>query len=111
VVRNLRGISAQYNQTRSVLLDVVLLRHWPRQATRQHDTERRVYTSKPDPFLLVPGEHHGGSSYALPFYFPNRPFDVLPAMSVGLFQYRGAAKDGGTLEYVFEAGEQNSPNP
>ena len=22
----------------------------------------------------------------------------------------GAAKDGGTLEYVFEAGEQNSPN-
>ena len=27
-----------------------------------------------------------------------------------LFRYRGAAKDGGTLEYVFEAGEQNSPN-
>jgi hypothetical protein len=26
------------------------------------------------------------------------------------FVYRGAAKDGGTLEYVFEAGEQNSPN-
>jgi hypothetical protein len=23
---------------------------------------------------------------------------------------RGAAKDGGTLEYVFEAAEQNSPN-
>jgi hypothetical protein len=23
--------------------------------------------------------------------------------------YRGAANDGGTLEYVFEAGEQNSP--
>jgi hypothetical protein len=36
---------------------------------------------------------------------------ILPAMSVGLFQYRGAAKDGGTLEYVFEAGEQNFPNP
>jgi hypothetical protein len=34
----------------------------------------------------------------------------LPAMSVELFRYRGAAKDGGTLEYVFEAGEQNSPN-
>jgi hypothetical protein len=32
------------------------------------------------------------------------------AMSVELFRYRGAAKDGGTLEYVFEAGEQNSPN-
>jgi hypothetical protein len=31
-------------------------------------------------------------------------------MSVELFRYRGAAKDGGTLEYVFEAGEQNSPN-
>jgi hypothetical protein len=35
---------------------------------------------------------------------------TLPAMSVELFRYRGAAKDGGTLEYVFEAGEQNSPN-
>src|ERR1700730_18375853 len=32
------------------------------------------------------------------------------AMSVELFRYRGAAKDGGTLEYVFEAGERNSPN-
>jgi hypothetical protein len=31
-------------------------------------------------------------------------------MSVELFRYRGAAKDGGTLEYVFETGEQNSPN-
>ena len=30
-------------------------------------------------------------------------------MSVELFRYRGAAKDGGTLEYIFEAGEQNSP--
>ena len=35
---------------------------------------------------------------------------LLPALSVELFRYRGAAKDGGTLEYVFEAGEQNSPN-
>ena len=35
---------------------------------------------------------------------------TVPAMSVELFRYRGAAKDGGTLEYVFEAGEQNSPN-
>jgi hypothetical protein len=33
-----------------------------------------------------------------------------PGMSVELFRYRGAAKDGGTLEYVFEAGGQNSPN-
>jgi hypothetical protein len=31
-------------------------------------------------------------------------------MSIELFRYRGAAKDGGTLEYVFDAGEQNSPN-
>ncbi len=35
---------------------------------------------------------------------------TIPAMSVELFRYRGAAKDGGTLEYVFEAGEQNSPD-
>jgi hypothetical protein len=35
---------------------------------------------------------------------------TIPAMSVELFRYRGAAKDGGTLEYVFEAGGQNSPN-
>jgi hypothetical protein len=34
----------------------------------------------------------------------------IPAMAVELFHYRGAAKDVGTLEYVFEAGEQNSPN-
>jgi hypothetical protein len=52
----------------------------------------------------------GGSSYALPVYFPNRPFDD-PSSHVGrLFRYRGAAKDGGTLEYIFEAGDQNSPN-
>ena len=35
---------------------------------------------------------------------------VVPATSVELFRYRGAAKDGGTLEYVFEASEQNSPD-
>jgi hypothetical protein len=29
---------------------------------------------------------------------------TIPAMSVDLVQYRGAAKDGGTLEYVFEGG-------
>ena len=34
-----------------------------------------------------------------------------PALSVELFRYRGAAKDGGTLEYVFEAGEQILPMP
>jgi hypothetical protein len=35
---------------------------------------------------------------------------ATPVLAVELFRYRGAAKDGGTLEYVFEAGEQNSPN-
>ena len=35
---------------------------------------------------------------------------ATPAMSVELFRYRSAAKDGGTLEYVFEAGEQTFPN-
>ena len=35
---------------------------------------------------------------------------ATPAFSVELFRYRGAAKDGGTLKYVLEAGEQNSPN-
>jgi len=34
---------------------------------------------------------------------------LLTAMSVELFRHRGAANDGGTLEYVFEGGEQNSP--
>jgi hypothetical protein len=33
----------------------------------------------------------------------------VPAFSVELFRYRGAAKDGGTLEYVFESDEQNVP--
>src|SRR6202140_1356329 len=35
---------------------------------------------------------------------------TIPAMSAELFRYRGAAEDGVTLEYVCEAGEQNSPN-
>ena len=35
---------------------------------------------------------------------------ALPAFAVELFRYQGAAKDGGTLEYIFEDGEQNSPN-
>jgi hypothetical protein len=35
---------------------------------------------------------------------------AVPAMSVELFRYRGAATDGGTLEYIFEGGEQNSPD-
>jgi hypothetical protein len=33
----------------------------------------------------------------------------VPAMSVELFRYRGAAKNGGTLEYVFEADGQDVP--
>jgi hypothetical protein len=35
---------------------------------------------------------------------------AVPAMLVDLFRDRGTAKNGGTLEYVFEGGEQNSPN-
>jgi hypothetical protein len=35
---------------------------------------------------------------------------AIPAFAVELFRYRGAARDGGTLEYVFEAGAQNSSN-
>ena len=35
---------------------------------------------------------------------------AMSAWSVELFRYRGAARDGGTLEYVFEADAQNSPN-
>jgi hypothetical protein len=35
---------------------------------------------------------------------------AVPALAVELFRYQGAAKDGGTMEYVFDAGEQNSPN-
>jgi hypothetical protein len=35
---------------------------------------------------------------------------ITPAFAVELFRYRGAAEDGGTLEYVFEAGEHNFPN-
>ena len=31
-------------------------------------------------------------------------------MSVELFRYRGAAKHGGTLEYVFEAGDTVTKN-
>ena len=34
---------------------------------------------------------------------------AAPAGSVELFRYRGAAKDGGTLEYVFETDYQDVP--
>jgi hypothetical protein len=37
-------------------------------------------------------------------------FLAHPALSVELFRYRGAAKDGGTLECLCEADAQNSPN-
>jgi hypothetical protein len=33
---------------------------------------------------------------------------ATPAFSIELFRYRGAAKDGGTLEYVFEGGTEFS---
>jgi hypothetical protein len=35
---------------------------------------------------------------------------ATPAFSIELFRCRAAAKDGGTLEYVFEAGKENSPH-
>jgi hypothetical protein len=38
------------------------------------------------------------------------PAPVLASTPVELFRYRGAAKDGGALQYVFEAGDQNSPD-
>jgi hypothetical protein len=34
---------------------------------------------------------------------------AVPAMSVELFRYRGAAMDGGTLEYIFETDEHDVP--
>jgi hypothetical protein len=34
---------------------------------------------------------------------------AFPALSVELYRYRGAARDGGTLEYVFDSDEQNVP--
>jgi hypothetical protein len=45
-------------------------------------------------------------------YFATILFTLLlavPAMSVELFRYRGAAMDGGTLEYIFETDEQDVP--
>jgi hypothetical protein len=45
---------------------------------------------------------------------PRNDPDHRPALGSGnvrrAFRYRGVAKDGGTLEHVFEAREQNSPN-
>ena len=34
---------------------------------------------------------------------------AIPAMPVELFRYRGAANDGGTLEYILESDEQDVP--
>jgi hypothetical protein len=34
---------------------------------------------------------------------------ATPAFAVDLFRYRGAARDGGTLEYVFETDEEHLP--
>jgi hypothetical protein len=34
---------------------------------------------------------------------------VAPAMAVELIRYRGAARDGGTLEYVFDTDRQDVP--
>ncbi len=34
---------------------------------------------------------------------------TIPVFSVELFRYRGAAKDGGTIEYIFESEELELP--
>jgi hypothetical protein len=49
------------------------------------------------------------ADYALPRNDPDHPL-AGGSSHVHGFRYRGAAKDGGTLEYVFDAGEQKSPN-
>src|ERR1700755_1297406 len=36
-------------------------------------------------------------------------FLTIPVFSVELFRYRGAAKDGGTIEYIFESEELELP--
>ena len=36
---------------------------------------------------------------------------TVPAWSVELFRYRGAAMDGGTLEYIFEVMSRMSRRP
>lgn len=33
----------------------------------------------------------------------------IPAFAFELFRYRGAARDGGTLEYIFEADKEDLP--
>jgi hypothetical protein len=47
---------------------------------------------------------------ALPRYNSDHPLAGASSNVSRLFRYRGAANDGDTLEYVFEVGEQNSPN-
>jgi hypothetical protein len=34
---------------------------------------------------------------------------AISGISAELFRYRGAARDGGTLEYIFESEEQDVP--
>jgi hypothetical protein len=34
---------------------------------------------------------------------------ATPAFAVELFRYRGAAKDGGTLEFIFETDQRDVP--
>jgi hypothetical protein len=36
---------------------------------------------------------------------------ATPAVSVELFRFRRAARDDGTLEYIFETDEQDVPKP
>jgi hypothetical protein len=52
-----------------------------------------------------------GAVYALSHYNPDHsPCWPVPAMSVAIVSFEARTKEGGTLEYAFEAGEQNSSN-
>ena len=51
----------------------------------------------------------GLRAYALCCCSPDHRDAGDPSVRREPFRYRGAANDGGTLEYVFEVGEQNSP--
>ena len=48
--------------------------------------------------------------HAIPRYNPDHPLAGGSSHVRRVVSISGCAKDGGTLEYIFEAGEQNSPN-
>ena len=60
------------------------------------------------PLDMAEDDQRQTTPYLAQSLLPSLP--ASPSMAGELFRYRGAAKDGGTLKYVFDAGEQNSPN-